>query len=313
MGAGSCDSTSTKLLRNFKYNDELSYEDNLTIYRSLLNNYDKKKFDVNRQYNYWLTFTICIIYGSIAVIVLLSCYFFTWANELFLNTLYYFTITFIIGTILIIIILTYQVYNFDFPIIEKIPGYEINYCPDYWNYKHIKYADNPRIRDINVVNSDEKLQLGINCNFKNNSKDILQTTRIYDSYEDGNNNPYSKTTKSDSLYVTLDKTENKTDLTASEYEKFRKYVSVMNGLKYNDNNTIDVASVANQPNYDSTLTNENTINMDCNSVYPRYLAKKDIEYASDNNNLEDNKFRCAYSKLCKMPWTEAGCYSGNSK
>ena len=320
MVSDSCDSTSsTRLLKDFKYNDDLSYEDNLTIYRSLLNEYEQKKFDVNRQYNYWLTFTICVIYGSIAIIILLSCYFFTWANELFLNKLYYFTITFIIGTILIIIILTYQVFNFNFPNIEKIPGHEINYCPDYWNYKHIKYDDNTRIKDSgNTITTEEKKHLEVNCNFKNEPRDILQTSRIYDSYIGGAvPNPYSQestrqTSDGDSLYIELpqnqDSTTNKI-LTGDEYKKFRQYVSVMNGINYNsETDTISTNNFAKQPNYASDAAlNTTSIKIDCNNVYPRYLAEKDIQYAIDNNSLDDNKFRCAYSEVCKMPWSEAGC------
>ena len=320
MVSDSCDSTSsTKLLKDFEYNDDLSYGDNLTIYRSLLNEYEQKKFDVNRQYDYWLTFTICVIYGSIAVILLLSCYFFTWANELFLNKLYYFTITFIIGTILIIIILTYQVFNFNFPNIEKIPGYDINYCPDYWNYEYKKFADNSRLKDSgNAYSSEEKQHLEVNCNFKNNPRDILQTSRIFDSYIGGSaTNPYSQestrqTSEGDSLYIELpqnqDSTTNKI-LTADEYKKFRQYVSVMNGINYNsENDTISTTNFANQPNYAADASAGTTdIKIDCNNVYPRYLAEKDIKYAKEQNSLEDNKFRCAYSEVCKMPWSEAGC------
>tara|TARA_Y100000385_G_scaffold37097_1_gene34617 strand:+ start:277 stop:1233 length:957 start_codon:yes stop_codon:yes gene_type:complete len=317
MVSDSCDSTSsTRLLKDFKYNDDLSYEDNLTIYRSLLNEYEQKKFDVNRQYNYWLTFTICVIYGSIAIIILLSCYFFTWANEMFLNKLYYFTITFIIGTIIIIIILTYQVFNFNFPNIEQIHGYEINYCPDYWNYEHKKFSDNIRLKNSgNTYTSDEKKHLEINCNFKNEQHDILQTSRIFDSYQD--NNPYSQDTTrhgthGDSLYVSLPQTQDSTTnkiLNPTEYKKFREYVSHMNGIKYNsETDTIVTQNFEQQPNYATEQSGDTSdIKIDCNNVYPRYLAEKDIKYAEEQKTLEDNKFRCAYSEVCKMPWSEAGC------
>lgn len=320
MGTDSCNSTSsTKLLRDFEYNDDLSYEDNLTIYRSLLNDYDKKKFDVKRQYNYWLTFTICIIYGSVAVIILLSCYFFTWANELFLNTLYYFTITFIIGTILIIIILTYQVYNFDFPKIENIPGYEINYCPDYWNYEHKKYVNNTRLANTLGISVADKEHLGIKCNFNNNPKDILQTEKLLLTKDRNSQNTlWDKENTADageSFYVTLPQTKDPklNDLSETEYKNFREYVSVMNGLNYDKpTDTVSVTNHTIQPNYVSDTAGVADIKMDCNNVYPRYLAEKDIKYANDNNNLVDNTFRCAYSKMCKMPWSEAGCHSGDN-
>ena len=50
------------------------------------------------------------------------------------------------------------------------------------------------------------------------------------------------------------------------------------------------------------------IPLKCDTVYPLYLAKKDFDYAKTNKINNYNKFRCAYSKTCGIPWTEAGCY-----
>lgn len=311
----SCDTTSSskaKLLRDFKYNDNLSYDDNLANYRSLLNSYEQKKFDVNRQYNYWLTFTICVIYGSIAVIILLASYFSQFANQLFFDTLYYFTITFIIGTIFVIIILTYQVYNYDFPKIEKINGYEINYCPDYWNYKYYNnFTNNTRLSDSDgEYSSTERDHLKIQCNFKNNQNDVLQTDNLYNTTFDTDGN-YYYTSNNNSIAVTLPNLKTNTvlnnELSDDEYKKFREYVSKMNGLKYNPDDTISVTNLSAQPHYSESVTNSSDIKMECSNVYPRYLAEKDLKYAEETNSLVDNKFRCAYSKICKIPWTEAGC------
>lgn len=314
----SCATTSSKakLLKDFTYNDDLSYDDNLANYRSLLNSYEQKKFDVNRQYNYWLTFTICVIYGSIAVIILLASYFSEFANKLFFDTLYYFTITFIIGTIIIIIILTYQVYNFDFPRIEKINGYEINYCPDYWNYKYNSdFSSDTRLYGSDATyNSNEKDNLKVQCYFKNNSDDVLQTTNLESTTfkTDGNTKYYYLGgSSSDSIAVDLPQDKSSTVLNTmlnqDEYKKFREYVSKMNGMQYNADDTITVRTHAKQPHYASAVSDQGNIKMECSNVYPRYLAEKDLKYAEENNSLTDNKFRCAYSKICKIPWTEAGC------
>lgn len=316
----SCDTSSSKakLLRDFEYDDNLSYDDNLANYRSLLNSYEQKKFDVDRQYNYWLTFTICVIYGSIAVIILLASYFSQFANQLFFDTLYYFTITFIIGTIFVIILLTYQVYNYDFPKIEKISGYEINYCPDYWNYKYYNnFNHNTRLYGSDgsaSYSSDEKDHLKIQCSFKNNPNDVLQTDNLYSTtFDDDGNNYYMS--NNDSIAVNLPVNKNNTKLqnylSDDEYKKFREYASKMNGLNYNKvNDTITVTDLKKnvQPHYTTAVTDVSDIKMECSNVYPRYLAEKDLKYAEENNSLVDNKFRCAYSKICKVPWTEAGCY-----
>ena len=89
---------------NFTYDDDITYDDNILIYRSRLNKNEQKLFDSNRKFNYNLTFTISVIYGSIGLIILLLGSFTNWGNQLFFNDLYYFTITFIIGTIIVILL-----------------------------------------------------------------------------------------------------------------------------------------------------------------------------------------------------------------
>ncbi len=62
-----------------------------------------------------------------------------------------------------------------------------------------------------------------------------------------------------------------------------------------------------EANLDSSGTAINNIPMACDRVYPLYLATKDVELSKGNNKLDQNVFRCAYSKICKVPWSDLNC------
>lgn len=63
-----------------------------------------------------------------------------------------------------------------------------------------------------------------------------------------------------------------------------------------------------------TGTSESTIDteiynapMACDRVYPLYLATKDVELSKGNSKLDQNVLRCAYSKICGVPWSDLNC------
>lgn len=63
-----------------------------------------------------------------------------------------------------------------------------------------------------------------------------------------------------------------------------------------------------------TGTSESVINteiynapMACDRVYPLYLATKDVELSKGNSKLDQNVLRCAYSKICGVPWSDLNC------
>jgi len=67
--------------------------------------------------------------------------------------------------------------------------------------------------------------------------------------------------------------------------------------------------------YNKTSRVENTnvnIPLVCDNVYPLFLASKDIELSKNNKNFDQNVLRCAYSKLCNVPWSDLNCdkYTG---
>lgn len=55
---------------------------------------------------------------------------------------------------------------------------------------------------------------------------------------------------------------------------------------------------------DAPTTN---VPMACDRVYPLYLATKDVELSKGNSKLDQNVLRCAYSKICGVPWSDLNC------
>lgn len=107
----------------------------------------------------------------------------------------------------------------------------------------------------------------------------------------------------------LVKTINDSDTELKEIDKMKEYASVMSGYTLTDtslkaNNETSVKYKEGTTN--TSYTNEN-IPLTCDQVYPMYLSTMDAEYAKKNPGEPNNVFRCAYSELCKVPWTEAGC------
>lgn len=317
---------------NFDYDDSKTFDENMLIYRSLLPDHDKKKFDAKRQSKYWLTFSICLLYGGLAIIILLLGSFTNWGNRLLFNELYMFVITFIIGTIIIILYLTYKVYSFDFPMLDKEMGYDTPYCPDYWN-SSFTFTNTENGTDHDELDAEgkkknyfgdkyNKSQFNLKCHIRPNSgiytsTDLYNQLRTEKNYKQPNGNAYPHNSK---LMVELeDKNSpnflNKTGLNTetTEYNEFRKAAAKMSGYTYNIHSNGEEELIKNNsfalrdPN-GNHYTNPEKIPLKCDTVYPLYLAKKDFDFAKQNKTDNYNKFRCAYSKTCGIPWTEAGCY-----
>jgi len=54
-------------------------------------------------------------------------------------------------------------------------------------------------------------------------------------------------------------------------------------------------------------TQLNNAPMACDRVYPLYLASKDVELSKGNSKVDQNVLRCAYSKICGVPWSDLNC------
>ena len=56
-----------------------------------------------------------------------------------------------------------------------------------------------------------------------------------------------------------------------------------------------------QPEIQKKDLDKEHIPLTCSAVYPSFLASKEDKY-SENNTL-----RCAYSKICNIPWSDLHC------
>tara|TARA_B100001540_G_scaffold180830_1_gene159510 strand:+ start:1309 stop:2238 length:930 start_codon:yes stop_codon:yes gene_type:complete len=286
----------------FVYNDDISYDDNILIYRSKLNKYERNKFDSERKFNYRLTFTVSVIYGTIGLIILLLGSFTNWGNQLFFNELYYFTITYIIGTIIIILFLAYQVYSFDFPILTKEVGYESQYCPDFW----ISKSRNINDKIINNINDVDKSAFNLECKLDYN-KGSIPTSKLNSNYPNdyllsNDQRVYKKIDPNDTTLLFNDDNESNNiflttvaSIAGYTYDKDTKSVTPTNTdidihLKDSDGQKFD-----------------NIVPLLCDRVYPLHFAQLDLEYSNRKNIHFSNRFRCKYAELTGLPWTDAGC------
>jgi hypothetical protein len=76
--------------------------------------------------------------------------------------------------------------------------------------------------------------------------------------------------------------------------------------------SVEIDKTTNQPviNYgvtDTPTTPIKNVPMACDRVYPLYLATKDVELSKGNSKLDQNVLRCAYSKICGVPWSDLNC------
>jgi hypothetical protein len=296
----------------FVYNDDISYDDNILIYRSKLNKYERNKFDSERKFNYRLTFTVSVIYGTIGLIILLLGSFTNWGNQLLFNELYYFTITYIIGTIIIILFLAYQVYSFDFPVLTKEIGYESQYCPDFW----ISKTKNKNDEIINNIKDFDKNAFNLECRLYK-KKGNIPTENLYEINKEKYNYKLSSNTDitKQRLYIEINPSDpehmNKLFKEDNEMNNtFLKAVASIAGYTYHPD-TKNVTPTDPEMNYhlknDQQQNFNNTVPLLVDRVYPLQFAQLDLEYSNKKNIHFSNKFRCKYAELTGLPWTDAGC------
>lgn len=69
----------------------------------------------------------------------------------------------------------------------------------------------------------------------------------------------------------------------------------------------DTAQVQIGDSKDGPFTNINELPMVCDTTYPMFLANRDEIINSKDKKFDNNVFRCAYSKMCKVPWSDMNC------
>jgi len=86
-----------------------------------------------------------------------------------------------------------------------------------------------------------------------------------------------------------------------------KYLEIKLNNNKNGISSINSASSKDGTNVLSSPQTYNNLPLVCDRVYPLYLATKDIELSKDNSKLDENTLRCAYSKICGVPWSDLNC------
>lgn len=266
---------------------------------SILNDDDKDAFASQKLKMFKYTIATCAIYGVISIIILCLAIFTKWGKELFYNNIFPFTITYIIGTIIIIAILSNNIYNFKPTKKTQSIGYDAEICPDYWQLNPVD------IDGLKDENGQSYFKSNVNTNhFKYKctpNTDLFNTNNTiqYDSnFQNGSNGELIKLLDSN-----IDVFQNDTN----KSNKFKEYSATMNGYHINDSNELTPTNNNKlSGNFEADINN---VPLDCSSVYPMYLSVMDAENSKNNPSEPSNVYRCAYSKTCKVPWSDAGCKS----
>jgi hypothetical protein len=281
-----------------------------TVELSSLNDEQKQEYLSERLKKFKLTFIVCIVYGIIAIILLLLAVFTSWGNRVLYSEMFAFIITFIIGTIIIIFVLANEIYSFKPTKSINSVGYDSQVCPDYWKLEYVKDV-NPKDSDNHSYFLDVKNlnQFKYKCILDNS---ILNAEKFKESdlaKAEAQRKNYKivqdEITKAKKLYVPLvDKSQIGMN-SDEDYEKFKAYAATMSGYNYQNSK---LSANNNFAIKDSNQAfNENIIPLACDTVYPMYLANLDRDNSEKNPSEASNKYRCAFAKACGMPWTEAGC------
>jgi hypothetical protein len=130
-------------------------------------------------------------------------------------------------------------------------------------------------------------------------------------------NNYQKTDIVDGNYIIFQLQNNNSNIRKTAYDNYKinsnlydneisglDYKNAYNYIKINKNNIGDIQG---KIDTGDSYTPMDKLPMICDSVYPMFLASKDEILNSTDNKYDNNVFRCAYSKLCKVPWSDMNC------
>lgn len=284
---------------------------------------------------------VCVVYAIVAIVMILAIYF-TEAGKELDKSLGTFTRTFAIGTFLIIIIITFLILDWKPSDKKKEKRDVINAksCPDYWKNTTSDISEINRAtliqNNVEIYKNGNTIvnlkDYGINNGNKNlfnnkceNNKDVIDSktnmklgsigfqAAVDDSSDFNTQDSKLKlkdiTTNTEKTYSNFfnDNQENRAKLIAG--------LGTMNTIGLTDtDDTAKALSLESKPagGADGTYYFDNSGdgygNISCSTVYPEYLADLDRrEYAHNNYSGPTNRYRCEYSKLCGVPWTEIGC------
>jgi len=224
----------------------------------LLSDYDMKIYSEKREKIFWGTIAICVLYGTIALLIFLGSYFSESFKEIILNRFLPFTTVFIIGTILITFYLTYQVTTFKPVKINKTNEYDVLSCPDFWHLEKVPLAEknarnlfdpklNSSLFEYRCVMNDKIFNKGDIAKSTENTKNKLRIANSKTENDIINTSDSGNYNKNDmNLYTSIyDITQNGTDyvnyVKQQEYNPYKLWVNnmIMNNYALDSVDTSD--------------------------------------------------------------------------
>jgi len=267
---------------------------------SSLNESDQKMFLSNRLKIFKFTILTCILYAFVAGLLLIVMMFTKWGQENIYKNMGYFVTTFIIGTFIMIFTLIYYINNFKPTRVADDFSYDAEICPDYWK---LEYVDPKTFKDAaktDFFNEDRKIN-------QNHFKYKCSMDKSIFSTEKMARNGIARDTSGGLVkQVGTDGLED-ASLNEEQQEFMNEYLQNMNGYTSNTEGTLYTPNNTNATDYIESSPDKTTLPMSCDKVYPTYLSTMDKQYSEKHGLVKSNIFRCAYAKLCDVPWTEAGC------
>lgn len=269
-----------------------------------LSDVDKHIYKTDRLKLFRVTIAICVIYGLIALIILLLGLFTSFGKYLF-NELIIFSVTFVIGTLLIIIYLSNMIYNFKPVKVNDSNIYDNDVCPDYWNLEKIDNSE--------TIYKDDYFASGDNVNINKFNYKCVPNNNIF-THRTGEG---ISNTNNGNMYIELsDVNDNPDEMTTydkAKYEQYKKITAIASGYHYNTDIDGSIQSKLTANSEEKSVQKadgslfENSIPHVCDMLFPKYLLSKDKEYYDDNPTSDGNTFRCMYADKCGIAWSEAGC------
>jgi hypothetical protein len=277
-----------------------------------------EQFDKDKRDAYKGTFIVCLVYGLIALGMILAILLTDWGREYIYGKMLPAVATFVFGALFIIIYLAFMVYDLK-PrrIVNKTEMDSDIVCPDYWKLELVNEREKVAIVDNNIKGkvipsiktvADDTLRY--KCRMDPEvletatlvrDENLLYHDRIF-NYKNGYRQDNTNKVGVDYVYVDASNTLYPSDSKLVNYAK-------LSGI-YNDTSSAaaDAASTIKEYTVKSAVDADNDVNfyktkrpLICNTVYPQVLA------SMDKDTPEKNKYRCMYAKACNIPWTDIGC------
>lgn len=166
------------------------------------------------------------------------------------------------------------------------------------------YENNIKLVNSNILQNDKQQQYELikNTLIMNNYSLIDDTTNIkvfkYLNLDDSGKTTYN-----------IDTINYDGDITsANNVAVIQTSLSNVHYIKVNtgDNNKV-YRSTDNTASIIAADIEIKVLPMICDSTYPMYLASRDEITNKNNDKFDNNIFRCAYSKICKVPWSDMNC------